>query len=77
MGRFAHESATVIQKDGVLVVYSGDDKAGEHLYKFVSASQNNLEHGTLYVADLTQKKWLPLDVEQDSRLKSKFKTQLK
>jgi len=76
MGRFAHESATVIQKDGVLVVYSGDDKAGEHLYKFVSASQNNLEHGTLYVADLTQKKWLPLDVEQDSRLKSKFKTQL-
>ncbi len=38
LGRFKHEGAeTIINGDGRLVVYSGDDQAFEYLYKFVSA----------------------------------------
>jgi hypothetical protein len=61
LGRFFHEnSAIVINDDGHVVVYMGDDAKGEHLYKFVSKMKyikgnddNNrrlLEDGTLYVA---------------------------
>lgn len=77
LGRFAHESATCIQaKSGVTVVYSGDDKNDEHLYKFVSKSNSNLKNGILYVADIKAGKWLPLDLDQSPILKKHFKSQL-
>ena len=61
LGRFKHENAEVlINKDGRVVVYMGDDEANEFLYKFVSknkfnktnkaANKNILDSGTLYVA---------------------------
>ncbi|MCB0406836.1 MAG: DUF839 domain-containing protein, partial [Bdellovibrionales bacterium] len=77
MGRFSHESATVTQaKDGRIVVYSGDDKADEFFYKFISTSSSQLENGTLYVADTENGVWHPLDIEKDDRLKQKFNSQL-
>ncbi len=61
LGRFKHENAALlINQDGHVVVYLGDDERGEHLYKFVSknkyqagnsvANRDLLEEGTLYVA---------------------------
>ncbi len=61
LGRFKHENAAlVVNSDGHVVVYMGDDERGEHIYKFVSrdrydasspaANRNLLEAGTLYVA---------------------------
>ena len=74
LGRFKHEGAeTIINKDGRLVLYSGDDQRFEYLYRFVTAgrvdprnreaNRNLLDAGTLSVArfevdgSLT---WLPL-----------------
>jgi secreted PhoX family phosphatase len=67
LGRFKHENAAlVINDDGHVVVYLGDDERGEHLYKFVSKGKyqagNNsknrdlLEEGTLYVAKFGMEK---------------------
>ncbi|MCB0327011.1 MAG: DUF839 domain-containing protein [Bdellovibrionales bacterium] len=76
LGRFAHESATVTRaKNGNVVVYSGDDKAGECLYKFVSNHPDSFESGTLYVASLAQKKWIPLDLSKTKALGPHFKNQ--
>lgn len=61
LGRFKHENAElVVNDDGHVVVYLGDDARGEHLYKFVSKNKFNpvkmdenkniLDEGTLYVA---------------------------
>lgn len=68
LGRIRHENAEVTQaKDGRVVVYMGDDQAGEFIYKYVSresydparpdqhgvASRGGLlDDGTLYVARL-------------------------
>lgn len=81
LGRFAHECATCVQaENGQVVVYSGDDKAGEHLYKFVSDQSNSLERGTLFVADLGKGRWgkgrwMPLDWKRQAVLKKNFKDQ--
>ena len=74
LGRFGHEgSQTVISSDGRLVVYSGDDRRFEYLYRFVSrdkvdlndraANRDLLDHGVLSVARFDEDgtvTWLPL-----------------
>ncbi|MEE9289738.1 MAG: PhoX family phosphatase [Alphaproteobacteria bacterium] len=74
LGRFKHEAAPVIvNRDGRIVIYSGDDEREEYLYRYVSAGKYDpgdranslrlLEMGTLSVArffDDGTIKWLPL-----------------
>lgn len=59
LGRFKHENIEIIiDKDGFIVAYMGDDEANEFIYKFISSmkyDKNNpdldiLDKGTLYVA---------------------------
>lgn len=76
IGRYAHECATcIVAKDGRTVVYSGDDKAGEFIYKFISDKPNSLESGKLYVANLKEGKWVSLDINEQPVLKKTFKDQ--
>jgi hypothetical protein len=72
LGRFKHEGATVTERRGRVVIYSGDDENGEYLYKFVSAGpwrqlrargKSPLDEGRLYVAKFSDDgtgAWLPL-----------------
>ena len=74
LGRFKHEgAATILNKDGRVVVYSGDDQAFEYVYRFVSAGRFEpdqpkrtatlLDSGVLSVArfgDDGSVTWLPL-----------------
>ncbi len=86
MGRFRHEGATVtVAPSGKVVVYMGYDKADEAVFKFVSKGTYNpndrdanlklLSEGTLYTADFSKGKWLVLDLEKQTKLKEKYKTQ--
>jgi len=77
MGRFAHESATVtVASDGRCVVYSGDDRNDEHLYKYIADRPGTLDTGSLYVADFKKGKWISLQREDHPVLKKLFKNQL-
>ena len=72
LGRFKHENAeTVVNNDGRIVVYMGDDERGEFLYRFVSQgvyapgadTDDLLENGTLSVVRFHDKgtgEWLAL-----------------
>jgi secreted PhoX family phosphatase len=73
LGRLKHEGGTtVVNPDGRLVVYMGDDERFDYLYKYVSngtydpaagnANGALLDDGTLYVAKFDDDKltWLPL-----------------
>ncbi len=76
LGRCAHECAAVTKgKNGKIVAYTGDDTNDEHLYKFISDSENSLERGKLYVASLEKGQWLSLDINDQQILKDKFKSQ--
>ena len=74
LGRFKHEGATsVVDRDGRVVIYSGDDERFQYVYKFVTSgrvdpanrsfNRNLLDSGTLFVAkfhDDGKLSWLPL-----------------
>jgi secreted PhoX family phosphatase len=74
LGRFSHEGAwPATANDGRLVIYMGDDRVFEYIYKFVSrdawnrsdrkANAGVLDHGTLYVAKFNDDGsggWIPL-----------------
>ncbi len=48
LGRFAHENAAIaISQTGKVVIYMGDDKENEHIYKFVSARSFTKPHSKI------------------------------
>lgn len=76
LGRCAHERAAVTKSTkGKIVAYTGDDTNNEHLYKFISHTNDSLEKGTLYVANLEKGQWLSLDINDQPILKKNFKNQ--
>jgi secreted PhoX family phosphatase len=76
LGRYGHESATCVQAgDGRTVVYSGDDRADECLYKFISHKPGSIEYGDLYVANMEKGEWILLSHDQQPELQKHFKDQ--
>ena len=75
LGRFKHENAeVVINNDGRVVIYMGDDERGEFLYRYISngvyAPGKNtdelMDNGTLYAAKFSDDgtgKWMALTPE--------------
>ncbi len=75
LGRFKHENAeVVVNGDGHIVVYMGDDERGEFLYRYVSdgvyapggETDSLLEEGKLYAAKFNDDgtgEWLELSPE--------------
>ena len=75
LGRFRHEAATtVLNRDGRVVVYTGDDQAMHYIYRYVSHGRYRpedpdsrtglLDHGVLSVARFDEQgklEWLALE----------------
>lgn len=76
LGRFCHEGAlTVVAKDGRTVVYMGDDRENQFIYKFISKNKNSLDEGELFAADTINGQWLSLDITKSEILQKNFKNQ--
>ena len=76
LGRCAHEAAAVHQQeDETCIVYTGDDKVNECLYKFIGSEPNSLTKGSLYVADIKAGKWISLNINDQPILAENFKSQ--
>ena len=76
LGRFAHEGAlNVLAKDGRTVVYMGDDREDQFIYKFIAAEKGSLDKGELFVADTEKGQWLSLSWEKSDTLKKYFRNQ--
>lgn len=76
LGRCSHEAAAVHQEDdGICVVYTGDDKVDECIYKFIGSEPNSLTKGTLYVADTENGRWVSLNIDEQPVLQENFKDQ--
>ncbi|MEM8801354.1 MAG: PhoX family phosphatase [Pseudomonadota bacterium] len=84
LGRFKHENAeVVINSDGRIVVYMGDDERGEFLYKYVSDgvyaeggdTDSLMDEGTLYAAKFSDDgtgTWLALTPENTGMSKAEI-----
>lgn len=76
LGRYAHECAkVVVTKNDKVVVYSGDDRDDQCLYKFIPHKAHSLDEGELFVANIEQQKWISLDYQKQSLLQKHFKDQ--
>ncbi|EMB1202664.1 PhoX family phosphatase [Campylobacter coli] len=88
LGRFKHENAEIIvEKDGSVIVYMGDDEMNEFIYKFVSKHKYKkgtdtskiLDEGTLYVGQFNGNvgdfrgsgKWIALEYGKNGLDESK------
>lgn len=88
LGRFKHENAEIIvEKDGLVIVYMGDDEMNEFIYKFVSKHKYKkgtdtskiLDEGTLYVGQFNGNvgdfrgsgKWIALEYGKNGLDESK------
>ena len=77
LGRCSHECATPhLDKNNTLVVYTGDDRVDQCLYKFIADKNDSLDKGTLHVANLKDGKWIPLDLEKSPKLQETFQSQI-
>lgn len=73
LGRFSHEGALVIKaSENRIVVYLGDDREDECIYKFISDSATSLDKGELFVADTINGKWISLSINKSAILKKYF-----
>lgn len=76
LGRFSHESATVVlASDGRPVIYSGDDTAGGCLYKYIGDQPNKIGTGRLFAANIKRGRWEELNLAR-SELRGVFSDQL-
>ncbi len=76
LGRCAHECATVVElEDKRVVVYTGDDKVDQCIYKFISDKPGSMKSGTLYVANTDEGRWISLNIDEQAILKEKFRDQ--
>lgn len=65
LGRFAHECATVQElPNGRVVIYSGDDRNGGCLYKYISDKSGQISPGRLLVGNFQEGTWEPINYDR-------------